>query len=93
MTAPFDDDCVPRLRPGVRLKHDTARGQWLLLAPERVVMPDETALAVLQRVDGTRSLADIVGELAAEYDAPVDVIRKDVGELLADLIDRKVVTT
>jgi len=93
MSASLPGDCVPRLRPGVRLKHDSARGQWILLAPERVVVPDETALAVVSRVDGTRDLDSIVAELAAEYDAPQDVIRKDVGELLADLIERKVVTT
>jgi len=93
MSASLPGDCVPRLRPAVQLKHDSARGQWILLAPERVVVPDETALAVVSRVDGTRDLDSIVAELAAEYDAPQDVLRKDVGELLADLIDRKVVTT
>ncbi|MCF5928581.1 pyrroloquinoline quinone biosynthesis protein PqqD, partial [Xanthomonas perforans] len=30
----------PALRAGVRLQHDRARDQWVLLAPERVVELD-----------------------------------------------------
>lgn len=62
-------DGQPALRAGVRLQYDRARDQWVLLAPERVVELDEIALVVAQRYDGTRSLAQIAQELAAEFDA------------------------
>jgi len=92
MSAGLDDAGVPRLGRGVRLKHDRARGQWVLLAPERVLVPDDTALEVLQRVDGARTVSDIVSALAAEYDAPAETIRADVLALLQDLSEKGFVT-
>jgi pyrroloquinoline quinone biosynthesis protein D len=81
-------DSVPRLAPGVRLKDDKARGQTVLLAPERVLVPDDTALEVLRRLDGARSVSQLSGELAAEYDAPADTIQADVLAMLADLKEK-----
>lgn len=59
-----------------------------MLAPERILSPDQTAVAVLQLCDGNRTVEDIADALAAEYSAPVDVIHKDVVELLQDLADK-----
>jgi pyrroloquinoline quinone biosynthesis protein D len=84
----MDDASVPRLATGVRLRHDAARGRWVVLAPERVVVPDETAVDVLRRVDGAASVTAIVDALAGEYDAPAGQIRRDVLELLVDLEQR-----
>ena len=86
-------DTVPRLVRGVRLTEDKARNRWVVQAPERLFVPDETALHVLQLVDGARTLDGIVDELVQRFEAPRDVIARDVDELLADLIERKVVTT
>jgi pyrroloquinoline quinone biosynthesis protein D len=80
-------DSVPRLAPGVRLKDDKTRVQTVLLAPERVLVPDATALEVLQHLDGVRSVAQISNALAAEYDAPAETIQADVLELLSDLAE------
>ncbi|MBK1669054.1 pyrroloquinoline quinone biosynthesis peptide chaperone PqqD [Rhodovibrio sodomensis] len=89
MTAPgFTAESVPRLASGVRLKDDRARGQTVLLAPERVLVLDETAVAVLRRLDGARSLGQLADELAAEYDAPADTILADVRAMLADLAEK-----
>jgi coenzyme PQQ biosynthesis protein PqqD len=90
--AALDGTRVPRLAAGVRLKHDAARGGWVLLAPERVVVLEATAVDVLGLVDGARDLDAIVDQLATEYDAAVDVIRADVRELVADLVQRGLVT-
>ncbi len=79
------ENAVPRLAPGVRLREDAARGSWVLLAPERLLMPDEHALAVLRRVDGVRSVGAIADDLAAAYGAARDVVAADVAELLQDL--------
>jgi pyrroloquinoline quinone biosynthesis protein D len=40
------NDICPGLAPGVRLTFDKARDCWVVLAPERVLMPDETALEI-----------------------------------------------
>src|SRR5690606_25027889 len=39
-----------------RLKFDETRGVWVLLVPERVLVPDETAVEVLQLCDGVRTV-------------------------------------
>ncbi|MCC4607503.1 pyrroloquinoline quinone biosynthesis peptide chaperone PqqD [Xanthomonas campestris] len=82
-------DSQPALRAGVRLQHDRARDQWVLLAPERVVELDEIALVVAQRFDGVRSLAQIALELAAEFDADATEIEADVIELTTTLHQKR----
>ena len=79
---------VPRLPRHVKLRHDKTRDRWLILVPERVLVPDDTAVAVLSRVDGTRSVQDIAEDLARTYQAPVDVILADSVTLLQDLADK-----
>jgi pyrroloquinoline quinone biosynthesis protein D len=79
---------VPRLRPGHKFRFDTVRDAWVLLGPERLFMPDEIAVAILQLVDGRRCVAEIVESLAARYTAPADAIRADVEAMLADLAAR-----
>ncbi|MCC4602598.1 MULTISPECIES: pyrroloquinoline quinone biosynthesis peptide chaperone PqqD [Xanthomonas] len=82
-------DSQPALRAGVRLQHDRARDQWVLLAPERVVELDEIAVVVAQRFDGARSLAQIAQELAAEFDADPAQIEADVIELTGTLHQKR----
>ncbi len=81
-------DSVPRLPRHVKLRHDKARDRWLILVPERVLVPDDTAVAVLSRVDGARSVREIATDLAQTYQAPVDVILADSVSLLQDLADK-----
>jgi pyrroloquinoline quinone biosynthesis protein D len=82
-------DSQPALRAGVRLQHDRARDQWVLLAPERVVELDDIALVVAQRYDGMRSLAQIAQELAADFDADAADIEADVIELTDTLLQKR----
>ncbi|MBV6815802.1 pyrroloquinoline quinone biosynthesis peptide chaperone PqqD [Xanthomonas campestris pv. passiflorae] len=82
-------DSQPALRAGVRLQHDRARDQWVLLAPERVVELDDIALVIAQRYDGTRSLAQIAQELAAQFDADAAHIEADVIELTDTLHQKR----
>jgi pyrroloquinoline quinone biosynthesis protein D len=79
---------VPFLPRHVVLRHDKVRERWLILVPERVLVPEDTAVAVLQLVDGKRSVAEIAAELAAAYTAPVDLILTDSITLLQDLADK-----
>lgn len=84
----ISEDSRVRLAPGVMLRHDRARDEWMLLAPERVLVLDDTALAVVRTA--TPRDAGTVGEaitrLAAEYDAPRADIAADVLEMLNDLL-------
>jgi pyrroloquinoline quinone biosynthesis protein D len=82
---------IPSFAPGIRMREDTVRGGWVVLAPERLFMPDEHALAVLQLVDGARTVGTIVDDLAARYNAARDVIATDVVAMLQDLTARGVV--
>jgi pyrroloquinoline quinone biosynthesis protein D len=82
---------VPRLARGMRLREDAARGRWVVLGPERMFVPDETALEVLRLLDGARSVAAIVDDLAARYDAPREEIAADVTALLEELAAKGVV--
>lgn len=78
----------PKLARHAQLRHDATRERWVLLVPERVMVPDEIAVEVLQLADGVRSIDDIAAVLAAKYAAPVEVIAGDVTALLQDLADR-----
>ena len=78
----------PHLPAYLKLRHDAGRGRWILLAPERVLTPDQTAVAVLQLCDGKRTVEDIVEALATEYSAPAEVIKADVVDLLQGLADK-----
>lgn len=74
----------------VKLRHDPGRGRWIVLAPERVFNPDETAVEVLKRCDGQRSVNEIAEALSQEYQAPLDVVKNDILEMLQDLTDKGV---
>jgi pyrroloquinoline quinone biosynthesis protein D len=78
----------PHLPAYLKLRHDAGRGRWILLAPERVLTPDQTAVAVLKLCDGNRTVEEIVEALAQEYSAPKDVISADVIDLLQGLADK-----
>lgn len=79
------EDRIPRFRRGVRLRYDHVRGAWVLLAPEKLFMPDAVAVEILKLVDGDRPIAAISDELAARFDAPRERIGRDATEALEDL--------
>ena len=83
-----DRQTKPHMPSYLKLRHDAGRERWVLLAPERILTPDQTAVAVLQLCDGQRTVEDIAAKLAEEYSAPVDVITNDVVDLLQGLADK-----
>jgi pyrroloquinoline quinone biosynthesis protein D len=93
MTGTSDTDIVwkPRLPRGVRLKYDETRGEWLLLAPERVIKADTIAVEILQRCDGTATFAAIVDDLAAHFSADRARVETDVRALLEELAAKRMV--
>ena len=78
----------PVLARHAKLKFDETRQVWVILAPERVLAPDEIAVEVLQLCDGVRSVAEMVDQLAAKYAAPREAIATDVVAMLQDLADK-----
>lgn len=80
-------DSVVRLPPGVRMQQDAARGGWVLLGPERMLVLDDIAQLVISRLAG-QSAGELVAALAVEFDAPVEVIGADVLALLNTLADK-----
>ncbi len=83
---------VPRLKPGVRRRYDAARGQNILLAPERVLVLDDIANAVLEKLDGATAIETLCAALAEQYETDVEIVQADVLELLTDLRDKGMIT-
>lgn len=79
----------PKLPSYIKLHHDKVRERWILLAPERILEPDDTALEVVRLCDGSLSVRDIAERLGKKYAAPVDQILADVTSMLQDLLDKR----
>jgi pyrroloquinoline quinone biosynthesis protein D len=86
------DDAVPALARGVKLRFDKARDTWVLLAPEKVLMPDQIAMEILKRCDGKATVAVIVEDLAVTFAADRDQVAGDVRAFLQDLADKGMLT-
>ena len=82
---------TPRLAPHMRLRHDKARTQWTIQAPERSFVLDEVAHAIVSRCDGAKPLEAVVTDLCNTFPgAPRDVIEKDVLALVQNFVDKSV---
>jgi pyrroloquinoline quinone biosynthesis protein D len=53
----------PALSRSAMLRHDPVRQADLLIVPERIVVLNEEAAAIVALCDGARTVADIVAEL------------------------------
>ena len=82
----------PVLPRHAKLKYDETRQVWVILAPERVLAPDEIAVEVLQLCNGERNVGDVSDLLAAKYAAPREAILTDVIAMLQDLADKGFLT-
>jgi pyrroloquinoline quinone biosynthesis protein D len=86
------EDSKPVLPRHAKLKFDETRQRWVILAPERVLAPDDIAVEILQLCDGVRNVTDIIDLLVAKYAAPRDDIGADVVAMLQDLADKGFLT-
>jgi len=82
----------PVLPRHAKLKFDDTRQRWVILAPERVLAPDDIAVEVLQLCDGVRSVAGMADQLAEKYTAERAAILTDVVAMLQDLADKGFLT-
>jgi pyrroloquinoline quinone biosynthesis protein D len=71
----------PKLVPSARLRFDKIEQKHLLLSPERGLLLNETATAILELCDGTRTVAEIAAALRARWP------HADEGEVAA-FVDR-----
>ena len=69
---------VPSLWKLARLEFDPVRNQRVLLYPEGVVLLNDTGAAILDLVDGRRSVADIAADLKQRYDC---------GDITGDIVE------
>ncbi len=90
MPSPISDEMRPQLAAGVRFQIDSTSGNAVLLFPEGILELNETAHAILTHCDG-KSVAEIVRDLAEEYDADPVTLANDVRETLSDLQQRKLI--
>ncbi|WP_394835134.1 pyrroloquinoline quinone biosynthesis peptide chaperone PqqD [Pendulispora rubella] len=80
---------VPKLAKKARLRFDRHQGQHMLLYPERGLLLSASAAAIAERCDGTRTVSEIVQQLAAATEgASAERIERDVVEFLEDLAAR-----
>jgi pyrroloquinoline quinone biosynthesis protein D len=85
----ISDSSVLAFAPHIVFRFDEVRQRWIILAPERLMLPDEQAVEILKLVDGKTVVAAIVDSLAARYSqAPRELIAKDVTAMLQDLTDK-----
>ena len=82
----------PILPRHARLQFDATRQVWVILAPERVLAPDEIAVEVLHLCDGVRNVAEMVDHLSQKYTADRGAIATDVIAMLQDLADKGFLT-
>src|SRR3954452_4145964 len=82
----------PVLPRHAKLKFDETRQLWVILAPERVLAPDETAVEILQLCDGMRSVGQIIDRLSEKYAAERAAIGADVIAMLQELAEKGFLT-
>jgi pyrroloquinoline quinone biosynthesis protein D len=81
-------DAVPRLWRLARLDYDPARERPVLLYPEGAVLLNDTGKAILELVDGHRTVAEIAATLSERYQTDVTA---DVTEYLSRLAERELI--
>jgi pyrroloquinoline quinone biosynthesis protein D len=85
----ISDFSVLQIAPHIVFRFDDTRQCWIMMAPERLMLPDEQAVEILQLVDGKLSVGAMIDALAARYSqAPRELIAKDVTAMLQDLADK-----
>tara|TARA_B100001093_G_C26566805_1_gene901174 strand:- start:521 stop:808 length:288 start_codon:yes stop_codon:yes gene_type:complete len=84
----INEEVIPKFPKHVKFKYNKPRDEWVLLAPERLVKLDDISVEILQLVNGMNEVRKISNDLAKKFNAPLDVIQKDVINLLQTLADK-----
>lgn len=78
----------PHLARQARLEWDPVRERPVLLAPEGVLVLNQTGANILGLCDGERTVIEIVDELGGRYEQVPD---EEVRDFLARLVSRRLV--
>ncbi len=86
----IDESLSLKLGRGIRLKHDSARDAWTLMAPEKVIFLDDIAYQVIHEiVESDGALSGVIDRLSAAFAAPREEIAVDVIEMLQGFVDKQ----
>ncbi len=84
----INEDVKPKFPKHVKFRHNKARDEWVVLAPERLVKLDQIAVEILKLVDGKTSVGQISDKLSKNFNAPKETIMTDVIAMLQELSDK-----
>jgi hypothetical protein len=96
MSPPVDVNARPR--PSADIVARVIDGQIIIIPlvagigdmEDELYTLNETGKDIWDRLDGTRTIEQIVKDLSAEFDATEDVLRTDVLGLVEELLKRKI---
>jgi PqqA peptide cyclase len=81
----------PRLAKKARLRWDARERSLLLLYPERGLVLNDTAAAIVRMCDGSRTTDEIARAIAEETGDPVETVAPEVTRFLEELRSRALV--
>lgn len=84
----LDPNAKPTLWRLARLGFDSVRQRPVLLYPEGAVLLNDTGAAILELVDGQRTVGEIAAILGERYQTDVAA---DVAQYLADLAEKELI--
>lgn len=84
-------DTHPKLARRARLRFDEREQKHMILYPERGLVLNASAAAIVQLCDGTRTIDEIIAALSSDVDAPRERVDADVRSLIAQLADKGLV--
>jgi coenzyme PQQ biosynthesis protein PqqD len=84
----MNQESVPALWKLARMEFDAVRNRPVLLYPEGAVLLNDTGKAILELVDGRRSVREIARILGERYQTDVTA---DVTEYLSRLAERELI--
>lgn len=76
----------PHLARRVRMQWDPVRERQVLLAPEEILVLNQTGATILGLCDGERTVVEIVEKLREQYN---EVDESDVLDFVSRLVDRR----
>ncbi|KAJ9433216.1 pyrroloquinoline quinone biosynthesis protein D [Candidatus Pantoea symbiotica] len=82
------DNVIPAFRRGYRMQWEAAQDSHVVLYPEGMAKLNETAVAILELVDGIQDVAAIVATLDARF-PDAGGVGDDVKEFLQSAIEQK----
>jgi pyrroloquinoline quinone biosynthesis protein D len=85
-------DMRPRLAGKARLRFDRKAERYMLLYPEKGLVLNDTAVAIVKLCTGQHTVQAIIETLGATYDAPPrEAIEREVLSFLGAMADRGLV--